>query len=223
MKINAQNLALTGYTEAQIDRYYTLLDRKNTRGLGAISPDGRRFMLAARKAIDTLEAAHLASLVAGRKNRLVGKTPVESKLHYRWTETEIAAYTTHTELAVDEVSANVVVMKEILRALSLYQPVLDMLDTSKRGSFNQPVSDLLGLAMTYERARLAQFDSVAVERMLQSEFPNNWNEKWSNQSLYSEVSVVAIPLADELDFIGVIRPEIERLTREIYPSVAVAA
>ena len=218
MKINAQNLAVAGYTEAQIDRYYTLLNRKQKHGLSALSPDGRRFLLSARKAVDTLEAAHQAALVAGRKNRLGGKSPVEGKLHYRWVEAKIAAHLDHTDLAVDETSAHAVVNKEVLRALRLYQPVLDMVDTSKRNVFDRAMNDLLDLANTYEGARVAHFDGAAVEETLKTEFPNSWNDKWSNN--HGDFSAVAIPLSDELDFISVIRPEIERLTRETYPSVA---
>jgi hypothetical protein len=81
--------------------------------------------------------------------------------------------------------------------------------------------DLLDLATTYDGARVAHFNDAAVEKDLKTEFPNSWNDKWSNA--HGKFRAVAIPLSDELDFIGVIRPEIERLTRETYPSVAAAA
>jgi hypothetical protein len=219
MKINAQTLSAAGWSDAQIDRYYTLLNRKQKHGLSALSPEGRRFLLSARQVVDTVEKAHTAALIAGRKNRLTGKNPVEGKKHYRWVEAEIAVYEANTELAVDEINAFVIIKKEMLRALSLYQPVLDMLDTTKRAQFNPPVAELLNLATTYSGARVAQFDYAAVEQMLRSEFPNDWNDKWTGY--YEKLQIVAIPLSDELDFISVVRPEIERLTREIYPSVAV--
>ena len=218
MKINAQTLTAAGWTDAQIDRYYTLLDRKQTRGLAALTPDGRKHLRAARQAVDTLEAAHQAALVAGRKNRLSGKKPVEGKLHYRWIETEIVAHVAHTDLGVNEISAMVIIKREVLRALSLYQPVLDMLDTTKRSQFNTPMTELLELATAYTGARVAQFDYAAVEQVLRNEFPNDWNDKWNGY--YEKLNIVVIPLSDELDFVSVVRPEIERLTREIYPSVA---
>ena len=176
-------------------------------------------MRSARQAVEAVEKAHTAALVAGRKNRLSGKNPVEGKKHYRWVEAEIAVYEANTELAVDEINAYVIIKKEILRALSLYQPVLSMLDTTKRNQFKPPIAELLSLATTYPGARVARFDNAAAEEALRNEFPDDWNDKWTNH--YEELQIVAIPLSDELDYIGVVRPEIERLTREIYPSVAV--
>jgi hypothetical protein len=217
MKINAQTLSAAGWSDEQIDRYYTLLDRKQTRGLTALSPEGRRFLRTARQAVETLEAAHQTALVAGRKNRLTGKNPVEGKKHYRWIETEIAAHIAHTDLGVNEISAMVIIKREVLRALSLYQPVLDMLDTTKRSQFNAPMAELLELATTYPGARVARFDNLAAEEVIRAEFPNDWNDNWTGY--YEKLNIVAIPLSNELDFISVVRPEIERLTREIYPSV----
>lgn len=218
MKINAQTLALAGWSDEQIDRYYTLLNRKQKHGLTALSPEGRSFMRSARQAVETVEKAHTAALVAGRKNRLTGKTPVEGKKHYRWVEAEIAVYEANTELAVDEINAYVIIKKEILRALSLYQPVLSMLDTTKRNQFKAPIAELLSLALTYPGARVARFDNTAAETALRAEFPEDWNDRWTNH--YEELQIVAIPLTDELDYTTYVRPEIERLTREIYPSVA---
>ena len=218
MKINAQTLSAAGWSDAQIDRYYTLLDRKQTRGLAALSPDGRKHLRAAGEAVKAFENANLAALVAGRKNRLSGKNPVEGKKHYLWVEAEVAAHLAHTDLAVDEVSAMVIIKTEVLRALSLYQPVLSMTDTTKRSKFNQPMAELLELALTYSGARVAQLDHTAVEEALRAQFPTDWNDKWTGY--YEKLQIVAIPLSEELEYTAYVRPEIERLTREIYPSVA---
>jgi hypothetical protein len=58
---------------------------------------------------------------------------------------------------------------------------------------------------------------AAVISTLRTETIDEWNTRWA--AFYESVQMVAIPLSDELDYISVVRPEIERLTREIYPSV----
>jgi len=217
IKITAQNLETAGFTQAQIDRFFKILDRQRVHGYDSLTISDRQFRHSARIAVAKIEAAHKAALVAGRKNRLSGKTPVETKGHYRWVQAEIVTLTANTDLGADEILCRSIVLNEILRALSLYQPVLNQVDTVHRHKFNQPVEDLVDLGNTYVGSRVVQIDSSAMLSDLRSEFPDNWNTRWD--AYYENVQTVAIPLSDELDYISVVRPEIERLTREIYPSV----
>ena len=216
IKITAQNLETAGFTEAQIDRYFKIIDRKKNHGYNALTISDRQFLHSARVAVEKTAAAHKAALVAGRKNRLSGKTPVETKKHYRWVEAEIEVFIAHTDLAADEILCRTIISKEILRALSLYQPVLDQLDTTKRHRFTQPYADLVDLGNTYSGSRVVPVDLDSVYEDLKSVFVTDWNKSWD---AFYETTSVAIPLSDELDYIEVVRPEIERLTREIFPSV----
>jgi hypothetical protein len=216
-KITAQALETAGFAQTQIDRYYEIQDRVRYYGFDALATSDRQFLRSAKSAVAKVDAAHKAALVAGRKNRLSGKTPVETKKHYRWVQAEINAFIAHADLAADEILCRTVVLNEILRALSLYQPVLDQVDTSKRSKFDQPYLDLVDLGNTYAGARVVQVDMAAVISTLRTETIDEWNTRWA--AFYESVQMVAIPLSDELDYIRVVRPEIERLTREIYPSV----
>ena len=217
IKITAQKLEAAGFTQTQIDRYFKLLDRKKFYGYDALTISDHQFLRSAKSAVAKVEADHKAALVAGRKNRLSGKTPVETKKHYRWVQAEINALIAHADLAADEILCRIVVSKEILRALSLYQPVLDQVDTSKRTKFVKPCADLIDLGNTYSGSRVVQVDIAAVVSALRSEFPDDWNTSWV--ASFDSVQTVAIPLSDELNYTKYVRPEIERLTREIYPSV----
>ena len=216
-KITAQTLETAGFTETQIDRYFKILDRKKYYGFDALTVSDRQFLRSARVAVEKVATAHKAALVAGRKNRLSGKTPVETKKHYRWVQAVSKSWVSHADLAADEVLCHVLINNEILRALNLYQPVLDQIDTSKRFKFVQPCADLADLGSTYLSSRVVQIDNYAVASELRSEFTEDWNV--GCETYFPNLKHVAISLSDELDFISVVRPEIERLTREIYPSV----
>lgn len=219
IKINAETLSAAGWTDEQIDRYYTLLDRKQARGLAALSPEGRRFLQSARAAVEAAEKARLADLVAATRRQATGAQPVETKLHYRWTEAEATLVPQFVELAPGEVSALQIVKEEILRALSKYQPILDQVDTSKRGKFDHPTAALLKDAEAMRGARYAQFDLAGFNEALKSQFEDKWNDAWDMH--YSMMAAHSIVFADtdELAYREYIRPQIERLTRDIYPSV----
>jgi len=217
IKITAQTLEAAGFTETQIDRYFKIRDRQKFYGFDALTISDRQFLRSARVVVDKVEKAHKVALVAGRKNRLSGKTPVETKKHYRWVQAEINAFIAHADLAADEVLCHAVVLKEVLRALSLYQPILSQVDTVHRSKFDKPCADLVDLGNTYSGSRVVQVDTAAVASALRSEFADDWNTRWD--AYWGSEQMVAIPLSDELDYISVVRPEIERLTREIYPSV----
>jgi hypothetical protein len=217
IKITAQTLEAAGFTETQIDRYFKLLDRKKLHGYNSLTVSDRQFINSARTAVAKVEAAHKVALAEGRKNRLSGKTPVETKKHYLWVQAEINSYIDHADLAADEILCHVLINNEILRALSLYQPTLDRTDTVHRFKFSQPCADLADLGNAYTGSRVVEFDHVASRNQLRSEFENEWNTRWD--SYFENIQMVAISLSDELDYISFVRPEIERLTREIYPSV----
>ena len=219
MKINAQTLSSAGWTDTQIDQYYTLLDRKQTRGLSALSPEGRAFLRSARAAVDEFETARLSALTAAAKRRVNGVQPVETKLHYRWTETEAALVPVYVELAPGEVSALQILKKEVCLALSKYQPVLDQIDTCRRGKFDQPIAQMLEEAETMRGARYAQFDLAGYTEDLKSQFEDKWNDAWDKH--YDMMSAHSIVFADtdELEYREYIRPQIELLVREVFPSV----
>jgi len=215
IKITAQKLEAVGFTETQIDRYFKIRDRQKFYGFDALTISDRQFLRSARVAVEKVEKAHKAAIVAGRKNRLSGKTPVETKKHYRLVQAEMNSFIAHADLTADEVLCHAVVLKEVLRALSLYQPVLDQIDTEHRFKFSQSCADLVDLGNTFSGSRVAQVDIAAVASALRSEFADEWNTRWD----FGSVQMVAIPLSYECEYISVVQPEIQRLTREIYPSV----
>lgn len=219
IKINAETLSAAGWTDEQIDRYYVLLDRKQTRGQTALSPEGRRFLRSARAAVEAAEKARQADLTAAARRKATGVQPVETKLHYRWTQTEATLVTQFVELAPGEVSALQILKDEICLALSKYQPVLDQVDTSKRGKFDAPIAALLKDAEAMSGARYAQFDLVGYTEALKSQFEDKWNDAWDKH--YSMMAAGSVVFADteEFEYRRYIRPQIELLTREVYPSV----
>jgi len=219
MKINAETLAQIGWTQAQIDRYYKLLNRKQQFGYGSLSSNDRCFLRSAHTAIDNFEKARQADLVAATKRRASGVQPVETKLHYRWLTATREEYARQTELRPNEVSAQVIVHDEMLRALEKFQPLLDQVDTSKRNKIDNPVADLVALAASFDGARSASFDHNQLQDTLRSQFPDSWNDRWyqATDNLWSNV---VIRDTDELEFRSLVREQIEFLTRTVYPSVA---
>lgn len=219
IKINAETLSAAGWTDEQIDRYYTLLDRKQTRGQAALSAEGRRFLRSARTAVEGYEKARLADLTAAARRKATGVQPVESKLHYRWTQTEAALVPQFVELAPGEVSALQILKDEICLALSKYQPVLDQVDTSKRGKFDRPIATMLQDAEAMSGARYAQFDLAGYTEALKSEFQDKWNDAWDAHYGMMAAGSIVFADTDEFEYRRSIRPQIELLTREVYPSV----
>jgi hypothetical protein len=221
IKVTAALLESAGWTEAQIDRYYKLLDRKMQRGLSALSVSDRRFYNSALPACSKAQAAIDKILHEAQTRRVSGKQPVETKLHYRWVETDLQVLERLTDLAPCEVNASAILLEEELRAIRKYQPVLDQIDTSKRCKMSAPFNELLDIAVGLGR-------EVAIDRfeyltLLKAEIPEGgWNPAWDR--FYNENGrtrrVVAIPEADELEFRALARDMMELVTREIYPSVA---
>ena len=222
MKINAEILELAGYTEAQIDRYFKLLDRKIRFGLSALSVNDRRFYNKCRVDADAVNNKLEAQLVAACKVKISGKRSVESKEHYRWISCYLDTIREVVDVTVGEVSALVVILEEELRALSKYQPVLDQIDTSKRSKFSQPKKDLLDLAAAV--GRVFYLDEAEVHNRTKQEFADSWSTKWDESFAENGLGWgknAIIPDSFELEFREIVRSEMETLTREVFPSVEV--
>ena len=218
MKNNfADLLDFAGYTEAQVDRYYKLVNRKRNYGPGSLNISDRRFMLKAVAEASAAEAKLDAQIAAAQRTRVSGKQPVESKLHYRWLQTEAETAAQLIEVTPGEVSAYVIIREEQLRALSKYQPVLDQVDTTKRSLFNTTEAELLTIAAQF--GRVANFDEVAFMKQLATAFDGDWNDKWT-AGLGSKGSLGAvIPDTFELEFRELVRAEVDTFTRTVFPSV----
>lgn len=217
-KITAQKLEAAGFTQAEIDRWFQIQDRQRYYGRDGLTRSDRDFLGSAKKAVAKIEMDHQKALIAGAFNRLSGKTPLQEKSHYKWVKALRDSLKANTELAPNEVSCNEIIQDELLRALEIYQPKLDRMDTQIRSKFIKPVAELISLGTTFDYSRVVQIDSAAVRSELQSEFASEWNSAWDSNN----VEVVAILMEDEREFGDVVRPIIEGLTREIFRSVKVA-
>ncbi len=222
MNTKAELLAVAGYNETEIEKYFRLLDRKCAHGLDALTINERRFYNNARVAMHKAAATLEAELKAAAKRRVNGKQPVETKLHYRWVEADLGVLVSLTELAYNEVNATAILLEEELRAMRKYQPVLDQIDTSKRGKTNGPIAELLEIAVGL--GRRVPIDRTQYLENLKAALPDGgWNPAWERFYLDADRCrvVAAIPESDELEFRALARAEMERVTREIYPSVTV--
>ena len=220
MKISAQILEISGFTQVQVDRYFQIQDRVKYYGIDGLTISDRQFLRSAKVAATKVDAAHKAALVAGRSNRISGKNPVENKKHYRFESMLVSVIDSLMDLAADEVSCFSIVKNEKLRAFRLYQPVLDQVDTQQRGKFLRPEADLIQLGISFSGSRCVQIDADAAIKQMKSAFAEDWNTSW--EAYFQNLVLVAIPASDELEFTSVVRPEIEKLTREAFRSVNVA-
>jgi hypothetical protein len=218
MKITADLLELAGYTETQIDRVFKLINRKQQFGPQSLSISDRRFYLKAQGDVKVASDKLDKLVVTAQKRRVSGKQPVETKLHYRWTVAEVILCQNFAELAIGEVSAFQILREEVLRALEIYQPVLDQVDTSKRGRFDGFYTEMMELAAALGRS--ANFDWDGYRAALKVEFPENWNTAWDAHYSADNYPAYGVLSGDDIvQFRALVRPEIERLTREAYPSV----
>lgn len=218
MKNTTELLELAGYTETQIDRYAKCLARKKA---GTLTIADRRFYLAAQGAARKAEGALELALREAQTRKVSGRQPVETKLHYRWVATELEIARTLVDLAPGEVSGLVIRLEEYLRAMSKYQPVLDQVDTSKRHRFGNIERELLQIAAGL--GRMGTMDYDAFRTQLKAAFPDNWNPAWDNQFAAGGWDNAILPDTEELEYRALVRAEMERAVREIYPSVTVAA
>ena len=201
-----QNLA--GWSTESITELQQALQAREYFGYANLTADQKQIILAAKA------AEKVTAKVAKTKGT---KQPVQTKLHYRWRAAEAELLRKYSELAPGEVPAWLVIKEEELRALELYQPVLDQIDTSKRNRFSEPVSELLKLAA--DLGRVSNFDWVAFRDELKVAFAEQWNDSWDGW--YSaETGPFAVLGEDEVaEYRLLVRSRIEQLTREVYPSV----
>jgi hypothetical protein len=217
---NAEYLALAGYSETDIEKYFRLLDRKCVRGLNSLTVNERRFYNKAQTNMRLVWKRLEAETVAAQKRSITGKQPVETKLHYRWVEADLATINRVVEKLPGEVSAFAIIKEETLAALRKYQPVLNQVDTSKRFKFVPVERELLALAAAF--GRVANFDIELYLDILKTEFAEFWQDSWSlNTETSDHQHGAVISLLDEAEYRAEVRVQIEALTREVYPSVTV--
>jgi hypothetical protein len=222
MKVTAQRLEEAGYTQDQIDRYYKLLNRKTKLGLDALTVNDRRFYNKCRVDNHKMEALRIKQLAAAKTRVVSGKQPVETKLHYRWIETDLALLNQLTDLAPGEVNATAILLEEELRALRKYQPVLDQVDTSKRGKTLPVTQSMLEYARVYGRVAMFDYDTYVQE--LKKAFPEhtaNWdvNDEKCFYRNRAYRSIVLIPDSLERGFREMVQDEMDLVVRTAFPSV----
>lgn len=218
MKTTTELLELAGYTEAQIDRYTKCMKRKKA---GTLTIADRRFYLQAQGDARKAEAALEQAVKAAQTRKVSGRQPVETKLHYRWVVAELELARGMVELAPGEVSGLVIMLEEYLRAMDKYQPVLDQIDTSKRHFFHPVERELLQIAAGL--GRMGTFDHAEFQARLKATFSDNWNPVWDERYERGAYDNAILPEGEELEFRAVVRAEMERLVRDVFPSVKVVA
>jgi len=140
-----------------------------------------------------------------------GVKPLEQKDHYLWVSTYLELVPRFADIEEGEMTVEQVWLSEELRALDLYQPKLDQMDTTKRKIISRRGKELfaqfaaLGRQVAFDRN--AYHDAVAVA------FGQTNTHEFENGT----TALKGI----ELDAFRVIaRNELEELTRTVYPSVA---
>ena len=201
-------------TAENLDWYEAALPRVTAFGLANTFEERED-----RNLFRSIEKALGAVKVARKGNGQSGKKPVETKLHYRWTEFEASTLRAMVDAEPTEVSALAIIKDEICRALSKYQPVLDMRDTTKRFAFG-PLEGLL-LEDAVELGRVANFDRAAWCAATAAEFAEDWNPDFLTRAMNNPAPLGAVIPETAADaYRAKVRDEIEFMTREVYPSVA---
>ena len=216
-KVTAALLDSAGWSEPQVDRYYKLLARKQAHGLSALSVEDRRFYNSAAAACNKAQTAINKAVREGQTRRMSGKQPVETKLHYRFLLADKLNFQARAELLPAEELAIVIILEEQMRALELYQPVLDQVDTCRRRAFDPILMDLLELAAVTGRP-LTNYDSLGHQEALRADFADSWNERWSEYYGRTTGSPVALSGDEALAFRAEVRAVTEHFTRSL-PSV----
>ena len=216
VKVTAALLESAGWTETQVDRYYKLLARKQQHGLNSLTISDRRFYLSAVPACSKAQSAIDKAIREGQTRRVSGKQPVETKLHYRYCQADMLNYLQQAELLPGEELAIVIIRQEQMRALTIYQPILDQVDTTRRGQFDATTFELLDLAASM--GRHLPYDAAAHQEALRVEFAGSWNDRWTACYDHLAASLVALSGDDALAFRAEVRPLVEAFTRSL-PSV----
>jgi hypothetical protein len=165
-----------------------------------------------------VEAALAAPKVTKKAKGVGGKKDVQTKLHYRWSAFEAQTLKEMVDTLPGEVSAFAIIREEVCNALVKYQPVLGMVDTSKRRAF-APVEMLL-LDDAVKIGRVANLDRVAWCDATAAEFPEDWNVKFLTNTVKNPAALGAVIPAAEADaYRAKVRADIDATTREVYPSV----
>lgn len=217
IKVTAVLLESSGWTEAQVSRYYKLLARKQAHGLGALTISDRRFYQSALPACNKAQAAIDKAIREGQTRRVSGKQPVETKLHYRYCQADMLNYLQQAELLPGEELAIVIIRQEQMRAMTIYQPILDQVDTTRRGQFDVTEAEFLDLAAAL--GRHLPYDGVAHKTAMKQEFADTWNDRWTIYYDRLASNAVALSGEDALEFRALVRPAVEHFTRSL-PSVA---
>ena len=216
VKVTAALLESAGWTETQVDRYYKLLARKQQHGLNSLSISDRRFYLSAVPACTQAQTAIDKSIRDGQTRRVAGKQPVETKLHYRYCQADMLNYLQQAELLPGEDLATVIIRQEQLRAFEIYQPVLDQVDTSRRGQFDPTEAELLDLAAAL--GRRLPYDGAVHQTTMRQEFAETWNDRWTAYYDRLATYTIALPGDEALEFRTLVRPLVEQFVRSL-PSV----
>ena len=215
-KVTATLLESAGWTEPQVSRYYKLLSRKQAHGLTSLSIADRRFYNSAAIACSKAQAAIDKAIREGQTRRMSGKQPVETKLHYCWLQAELDTFNQLAELLPGEELAGAIIKSEYLRALEIYQPVLDQVDTAQRGKWNTVEAELIELAQSVGRCfPYAVEDHTAI---IKAQFEANWNDSWEAMNDRNWCQGAALSGDAALEFRALVRPLVEDFVR-CFPSV----
>jgi hypothetical protein len=177
IKVTAQVLAEAGWAEAQIDRFYKLLDRKIKHGLSALTVTDRRFYNSAQVTANKWGRQREAAAVEGTKRSVHGK------LHFRYEEATRRARAKYANLGPTEVSAHLIIAEVHLATLEKFQPTLDMCDTSQRHQVYGLNSDFLLHASLLKDARRVNVDRQALLKEVKEEMGEDWNPKFDEEWL----------------------------------------
>jgi len=209
-------LESAGWTQSEIDALFVAYDRRRYYGYDSLTIEQRKLILRAKAVPVKVAKAKTAAKV-----RVTGRQPVQTKLHYRWTAFEMATLTELVETVPGEVSAFLIFKEETIRALEIYQPVLDQIDTCQRFKFIPLEGEMLEIAA--ELGRVANFDRDEFIGRVATEFAEDFRpafyQSWgSSTQKYGAV----IPDSEVNEFRALVRAEVEKMTRTVYPSVVAA-
>lgn len=139
--------------------------------------------------------------------------PMEKKTHYRWVAEEVFLFT-QIEAPEGFTCAEKVTTEEILRALDIFQPKLDMYDVGQRSKVYALREDLCNLGGQLGFAAHNPNGANHIAH-LKKVFPDKWNTKWD----FAHSTLSFIPNSELEDFRSLCRTEIEEATVKAYCSI----
>ena len=206
--INFSLLNTAGWTEDRINDLQKALKRRRQFGYQNLSVGQRRVIIAADAALAKAEKE-------ARKAKAETRGMVQSKLHYRWVEFEMGLFQ-GADLVAGEVLADTILHEELLRSLRELNPVLDTIDCSRRGALDPMLDDLRRLAA--DLGRSVSYDFSDHYSHIKSEFPENWDDRWSFLGVNSR-QAAALTEDQALEFRLLARAEIASASANLWPSV----